>query len=147
MSDSHIEIEEHLRWLHTSLAPGEQIYIGRGDDPELNYAVDTLEQATQLSSEWEQYGVFCSTGTFRAGTRRTKENLLAIPALVLDCDLKDKLVAEGVDADTADAKIRQCSPEILARLCEKHRQLIAEALAAFSLTATAEVFTGGGHHC
>src|SRR5262245_42995409 len=100
------EIEEYLRYLHGSLDDGEQIYVTPSDNFEAGIPVSTLEDAIRLAAEWADRGVCVSSGTFAADTARKREHLLSIPAVVLDMDLKDKLIAEGVEPDEADRKIR-----------------------------------------
>lgn len=142
---THDEIEEYLRFLHGSLDAGEEIYLAPADNPEGCFALDSLENAVALAREWQDRGCFISTGTFVAGKARSREHLLSVPVLMLDADLKLVLVAEGVDEDTAAAKIYSCSPAVLAKLCAKHRQLIIDTLERVGLTPSALVFSGGGH--
>jgi hypothetical protein len=139
------EIAEFLRYLHSSLDPEEEIYLAPADNPEACVAVGDIDTAIRLAAEWRERGVYASSGVFLAGTARKREHLLSIPAVVLDQDLKDKLIAEGVEPKEADRKIRACSPEVLEKMCEKHRQWIKDALSTLGLEPSAIIFTGGGH--
>lgn len=142
---THEAIAEFLQYLHGSLDPEEEVYLAPADNPKAEVAVASLDEAIRYATELQDRGVFCSSGTFTARTARKREHLLCVPALLLDADLKDKLIAEGVDEQEADKKIRACSPAILEKLCQKHRQLILAALSQVGLEPSSLVFTGGGH--
>ena len=137
--------DHFLRWLHGSLS-GESIYIAPADDAQACLELTSLDTAEQHVQELKPHGAFISTGTFVSGTARTLENLLAVPALVLDADLISCLVAAGVDLDEADHRVSTCSEKALKRLCEKHISLILSELDRLSIAPSAIIFSGRGHH-
>lgn len=147
MSGAVLTYADGLGALGLAERPGEEIVFTRkvaGQWPHWVYTPD-------LAGEPIPPGVYVATGRFRAGTvtqfaGRKKENLSSVHALVLDCDLKDRLGIERRDK-AALAEMRALPDDALAA---QMAELLAETRAlldGLGLLPSRIVNSGYGLHC
>jgi hypothetical protein len=139
-------VEDQLTLLFAYLKQDAEIYLAPADAPDHPVAVQSLEQAIRYARKWRDNGMYATTGAFAAGTARKIAHLHSVIEIILDSDLKDLLVADGMARDEAEDTIRCLSPERLVKLIDRQRKSISDVLQPLGITPSLFVFTGGGHH-